>query len=350
MDNQITENTEVVNENLNGPIGEILPEDVREISDEQISAMVEMIHTFQPVLEMMRSIWEQTRTEWSLNDGVMKEFLAYNKNHRTMPDPDKISEKFVNELNESNSDDEEEEEEWDEFNGLDNITSEEVINIVGIDSPIIGVNHDITKQHVKEACADLSNWVNALHEYKEISHALMTVINIKEKQNMDELKEYIENCEEGEEKEKAIAALANYNYYNNCEFLADRTVINDILLNYIIQASTDQKRLEYWLQRANDKSKRLGVSPTMILEANNFEKRFLDVEYHDKDNMLFIYLINQIKYSDPERKDDKASMRARALLMAIDNIVRKSDTPEHEMIVLDNIRAFENAIDHFNKK
>ena len=88
-------------------------------------------------------------------------------------------------------------------------------------------------------------------------------------------------------------------YYNKkyIDFIADP--LSEIEIERLVKNYNDGKKIQYYTNRAIDKLKSIHVSTKFILEISQFEKRFLPEEYHGNSNILLLWFMQKIIFSDP---------------------------------------------------
>lgn len=289
-------------------------------SDESKKNMKTIIKQAREMVAILENQWMMSKDEFKLTDSHMKSLYKYNEEHRTeMPDN----------LNE------EEQQNWDHFNGLNDITEEAVVEIFGEDHPIIGITHQITQGRIKDVVSDFFSWTLALREYNNVNDAYLAFVEEQEENEMNKLRVIIENEQDPEK--KAILQKSLDTYYNRkyLGFLAEPMEENQ--LNAIASAFTDHKKIEYWLNRTQDKLDQLKISTKFILEISQFEKRFLPEKYHRLNNILLLYFMNQVVFSNMGDKKDHGRNRALCMVFALDKVVRAKLPEDQRNTVLNNI-------------
>lgn len=289
-------------------------------SDESKKNMRMIIKQAREMVSILENQWLSSRDEFKLTDSQMKSLYKYNEEHRT---------EMPNNLNE------EEQQNWDHFNGLNDITEEAVIDIFGEDHPIIGITHQITQGRIKDVVSDFFSYTLALREYNNVNDAYLAFVEEQEENEMNKLKIIAEN--EQDPKKKAILQNSLDTYYNRkyLGFLAEPMEENQ--LNAIASAFTDHKKIEYWLSRTQDKLDQLKISTKFILEISQFEKRFLPEKYHRLNNILLLYFMDLVVFSNMGDKKDHGRNRALCMVFALDKVVRDKLPENQRSMVLNHI-------------
>lgn len=293
---------------------------MEEMSMQRISMMLKQAET---MVGTMRSIWEGDMREYGVNDSHMKELHQWNEQHRE-PVPENLTE--------------EEKANWDLFNGLDSITEEEVVRIFGEGHRIIGVDHAQTIDRIKTVNGDFFAWLSCLKEYRQIHDAYLMLMEAEEEKNIEELRIVAENEQDPVKREKLLNDVNSYFKNKYLDFLADPMDKKD--LERLAKAFTDEKKIQYWINRTRDKLKQMKISSKFILEVSQFEKRFLEEKYHKCSNILLMYFMNMIIYCDTYDKKNLNRTKSVCMVFALDNYIRNQWNKEKRERVLNNVRAF----------
>lgn len=291
-----------------------------EFTREQIG---EMIRQSAQMVEVFESNWRESEKTFKLKDEHMKKLYKFNLENR-VERPDYLTS--------------EEEEKWDDFNGLDKLTDEDIIDIFGEDHPIIGVQHDQTIDRIKDVSGDFFNWLNSVKEYNAIQSAYMELIEIEEEKEIDKLKIIADEETDPEKKAKMQSSIDEYYSNKYLDFLRDELPEKDRKM--LIDAYGDNKKCEYWINRSRDKMKQLKINNKFILEISQFEKRFLPEKYHAVSNMLLLYFMKTIVYSNASNPKDPERTRSIAMVLALDGIVRNVYKDERKEKILNNIMVY----------
>jgi hypothetical protein len=254
----------------------------------------------------------------------MKLLYGYNEEH-AQPMPEGLSE--------------EEAAKWDPFNGLDSLTEEKALEIFGEGHPIIGLEHTITMDRVKSVIQDFFSWMTAVREYRQIHDSYMELIELSEEKEIESLKEYRDKVEDPEKKEQIQKAVDLYYNRKYMDFLAEP--LSDKQIGILVKAYSDEKKIGYWIERARVKLNQLKISPKVILEVAQFEKRFLPEEYHGQVNILLLHFINMVVYSDVYNKADSQRNKVVCMVFGLDKIIRNVWPAETRERIINNIITFE---------
>lgn len=273
------------------------------------------------VVQIFESTWMSTKQRFNLSNDNMKELFAYNNNHR-YPKPDPMPEN----------------ETYDEFNGLDNITDEEIEKIFGTEHEIYGVEHGVTVQRIKEACNDLNQWTSTLAEYKDIYKQFMVLGELNEEKEIKKLKVICEKEEDPVKKEALNKSINKYYYFKNLEFMAE--ALDEDKKKRLLSAYSDKDKITYWMKRSEDKLHQMNISAKFILEISQFEKRFMDYKYHKCSNFILLYFMNLVTFCDVKRKNDPDRPKVQAMVFALNGIVMKNISEERVNILIGNIEKF----------
>lgn len=294
------------------------------LTDEQINTIRSMLRTLADDIKIMEDIWNVTKKEFNVTKENIDDLYTYNKEHR-IEMPDDISD--------------EDKEKWDEFNGIDNITEEDVIKIFGENHNVIGIDHDITKSRVKEIITDFNNYKSAHKEYTDVLDAFQELMEAQHELDMQELREAAEKETDPEVKAKLNKVLDEYYDNKVLGFLRTPLLAND--RERLVKAFTDKQKTSYYLKRAKDKLNQLNIPLKIFFELWELEKRILDEKYHKLSNMLLLYFIQTAAYCHPENKDNSETIRVEFMTTALDSLIRSTLKPEIRTQVIDNIRTFE---------
>lgn len=310
MDDISKENEEILNDE--NPLNEL-----------SINEMNKLMKQMREMILMMEETWKVSKSDFKLTDNHMKELYQYNEQHcKQMPD---------------NLTDEEKEN-WDHFNGLDNISEDEVIEIFGEGHPIIGVMHSQTKDRIKTVTEDYFNWLAALREYNLTNVAYMQLVETEESKEMEKLKIIMENETDPEKKESMKNSLDKYYSNKYLDFLAEELSEKDI--DMLVKTYGDKKKIEYWLIRTREKLVQMKINSKIILEISQFEKRFLPEKYHPVSNMILLRFMQFTTYAKAADKNDEDRIKSLSMVIALDNIIRNIFDEESRNRVLNNLMKF----------
>lgn len=294
---------------------------LNDINMRQLNALIKQVGE---VVQVMESNWNASKEEFELTNSHMKMLYKYNEDHRDAM-PEGLSE--------------EEKEEWDKFNGLNKISEEEALEIFGDEHPIIGVTHEITVDRIKEVVTDFFSWLSALREYKQIHEAYMKLIELEEEHRIIELEDMLKKETDPEKISKMQKSLDNYYDLKHLNFLAEKLSDEDI--DIITKAFYDEKKIEYWLKRSQDKLKQLKISSKAILEFSQFEKRFLPEKYHKLSNIILLYFMQTLVYCDTGDKTDYGRSKVISMVLGLDGVIRNTAEPKLKEIIVNNVMKLE---------
>ncbi len=335
-------NNEVLNEtNMDEKLVDSPDQDKELITDPENPLDEKSIHVIESMLKacadtvrVLEQNWNITRKDFNLTDKHMKALYDYNMKHAT-PMPDDLSD--------------EEKDKWDHFNGLNDIPQDKVIEIFGNDHPIHGIQMDQTRDRIKVSIQDFFNWMTALREYKNIYNSYRQLLEVQEETEIKKMKLIAEKETDPEKKAKMEDAIYTYYYNKNLGFLADE--FEEKYINKTVENFYDSKKLNYYIQRAQDKLKQLNISTAFILEISQFEKRYLEEKYHKLSNILLLHFIQKLIFTDLGDKKNIERSRIIMMVMVLDSIIGNRCSEEAKESVLDNIRKFEdNFIDKIDDK
>lgn len=302
---------------------------LNKMSMQEIAAMLKKV---KELVEISQSGWEATRKEFNLNDSHMKALYEFNLNNRD-PLPEAIPG--------DNS-----EKEYDSNNGLLKITEEDVIRIFGENHPVIGITHDVTKDRIKAIMEEFISWMSILREYSNIHNAYMELIEFQEENEINKLKEIAEKETDEEKKKKALEGIEKYYYIKYFDYL--REEVPELTKLHIIKAFHDENKAQYWIEKGRTKLKQLNLPQKFILEISQFEKRFLDEKYHSQNNLLLLYFLSTLNYTQFNSSDDRS--KAVSFVIMMDRFIRNQIKPEMKERILFNIIGLEDQfIDKMNK-
>jgi hypothetical protein len=293
------------------------------LSQNNVQKIGMMLKQLREMVDMLRSAWEASKREYNLTDSQMKLLYNFNEQHKK-PKPENLTE--------------EEEAEWDEFNGLDQLTHEDAVEIFGEDHVIIGVDHEVTMDRIREAVDDFFNWMSAMSEYRAVNDSYIKLIELQEEAQIEQLKVIAANEEDPEKKAAMEASVQEYYNRKYLDFLS--VPLDEVSHARLIKAFNTQQTIEYWLKRAQDKLKQLKVSTMFLSEISQFEKRFLDKKYEKANNMLLLYFMQTVTYCDCYDKNDNGRNKAVCMVMALDAFVRNTLEDTKKERIKNNVAAF----------
>ena len=331
----------------------------------------QLLKTLQNLVGTLESQWNASKKEYNLNNVIMKKLFDYNDSHS--PDIKELAKMFIQEKKNSSDkkvdyedllikmfDNDTEDPnkliidtltpdgftsyaEDHKFDGLDKITPEEVVEIFGEDHNIIAVHpmtHEITIERIKSICNDFYSWMSSVSEYRKVHDAYMELLEEKENDQIDELKKAIEDEEDLEKKNKMQNAIDNYYNKKYLDFLAEP--LSDKEIDRLIAAFTNERKIQYLIDRGIERLKQLEISSKFILEISQFEKRFLAEKYHPQNNMLLLYFLERLIYDiDVYNKKNDNRTKIVCIVYGLDKIIRKSCNEEVYDRIMQNIVKFE---------
>ena len=297
---------------------------INQVSIKQISQLLKQV---EEMVHIMENHWMSSKSEFKITDDHMKKLYQYNETHRTEM-PEGLSE--------------EEQENWDRFNGLDNIPEEVVLDIFGEGHPIIGIEHTISIDRIKDCVNDFFAWMSAMKEYRQIHDAYLQLIELEEQKNIEALKMIAEKEEDPEKKAKMEESIALYYSRKYLDFVSEE--MDDKTKNQLVKTFSDKNKIEYWLKRTRDKLKQINISEKFILEISQFEKRYLSEKYHKASNILLLYFMKLVTYSDMNDPKSEGRNKVLSMVFALDGVIRKTSNEEISSKVLNNIMAMEDQL------
>ena len=294
---------------------------LNETSTQQLGVLMKQVGQ---MMGMFEAQWSSTKQEFKLSDSHMRQLYAYNREHAT-PMPEGLSP--------------EESVKFDVFNGLDGITEEKVLEIFGTEHPIIGVEHTITLDRIKSVTKDFFSWMDAVREYQQIHDAYMELIEAEEDQEIKKYENLIAIEEDPEKKQKMQAALDVYYNRKYLEFIAEP--LDEKKIDVLVKAWTDEKKIQYWLERSRVKLGQMRINAKFILEISQFEKRFLPEEFHGQNNIFLLYFLNLVVYCDVYNKSDADRNKVACIIFGMDKFIRNVWAPEIREKILANMIEFQ---------
>lgn len=288
------------------------------LDEKQIRGLVSQA---KDMVQIMQSAWDDTKSDLKITNDHIKKLYDFNEANCD-PMPDDLSDEDKNK--------------WDHFNGIDKLTEQDALDIFGEGHPIIGITHDITKDRVKSAIEDFFNLESAKREYSNIELAYREALDMQTDYKMKQLAIYAESEQDPEKKQKMLDIIDNFYNIKNLDFIAEPLPEKE--LNALVDAYGDEKKIDYWMNRTRDKLKQMKISPVFIAEISQFEKRFMDEKYHSLSNMFLLYFMRLITFSSVSYNNEERT-KVTAIIMAMDNIIRKGGNKETNEHVMNNIEA-----------
>ena len=174
------------------------------------------------------------------------------------------------------------------------------------------------KEKLKEAKNDLLEIKKAEDELKDIE---MQVRNLKQsfidyvrspefkekkKENIDRLKEALENETDEVKKNKYLEQLKIIENIESSKFLLDRLdKYGKKEINSILNSFFDNKKGEYMMERFKTSCSKFGFKPEIYQYFFNLEENLLPEEYHVFNNLFLFVCMRFIAYADINVKSDK---------------------------------------------
>ena len=301
------------------------PEDP--LSGRSLSNIENMLRNLGSIVSLIQSQWMASANELKLNDSHMRQLAVYN---------DKYKEKLADDATD------EEKDAYDPMNGIDHMTMDEIREVFGEEHPIYGVDESQTMDRLKGACQDFYHWVASMREYQNVHDAYIRLLELEEEKNINELRKAALEEEDEEKKAMKLAAIDKYYHWKYLDFLADE--INPKTKEALINAFSDEKKVEYWLKRTRDKLSQLKISNKFILEIAQFESRFMEDKYHKCSNMLLLYFMRMCIEADCGDKDNEGRTKVVSMVTMMDFLIRNQLAEDKRTRVMNNIIAFEEQI------
>lgn len=291
-----------------------------------------MLDNMKAMMGTLEGMWSTQKSMYNITDEHIKRLTEFNYEHRTK------EEDFVPEEGKV----------YDRYNGIDHLTESDVIDIFGKDSSIISEKHSDTISTIKNLLETFFSWLSSLKEYHIIYNGYMDMIEESENKNMSMLKEKAEACEDEEKKAKMLDIYNEYYSMKYLDFLQNK--ISEKNRGYILKAFTDEKKIQYWLNRGKEKLEEIKFSSRFILEISQFETRFLPEKYHGQNNILLLYFLHSIIYADLKNSKSKDKAKIVAFVIAMDRLIRNCWNDEIRERIINNVIAFEDQfVDEVSK-
>lgn len=286
--------------------------------------MMYLMNNVKDMMGFLEAQWNSSREEFKLTDTQMKLLFQYNSEHgKAMPDD--LSPEDI--------------EKWDKFNGLDSITAEKVLEIFGEDHPIIGVDHTQTIDRLKSVSNDLHAWTSSVKEYREVHDAYMQWIEDEEEREIQKLIKYCNDMEDSDKKKELQKSIDLYYNRKYLHFLAEP--LSEESINRLVKLFSDGTKIKYLIERSREKLSQLKISAKFILEISQFEKRFLSEEYHKHSNILLLYFMNTLVYSNISDPKSKSRGEIICMVYMLDKFIRNTLDDNIRTMILNNVIQFE---------
>lgn len=292
------------------------------LSDKNINTIEKLMKQMKNMLEILYDIWNKTKTTWQLTNTQMMKLHEYNLSHIIIPD---------------NSEDCE----YDQYNGVDNISFDDIKSIFGQNHPITKISNNAERKNVvKECIQDCFNYINILQEYNQTDIAYRKLLELREDQEISKLIAIANNEPDPDKKSLLIKSIDQYNSIKHMDYLKDP--LSDNEKSIFINAFGDKDKINYWIKRSITKLEQLNIDKKFILSISGLEKIHLPERYHLLSNMTLLYFMRSIIFSDTANNNSNKTDRSKiiAMINALDAVIRNSSTLEHKTRVIDNIMAF----------
>ena len=292
------------------------------LSDEDIHDIEILMKQIKNMLEILNDIWNKTKTTWQLTNTQMMKLHEYNLSHINIPD---------------NSEDNE----YDRYNGVDNISLNDIKSIFGQNHPITKISDDKERKSVvKECIQDCFNYINIIQEYNQTDIAYRKLLEIKEDQEITKLITIANNESDPDKKLLLMKSIDQYNSIKYMDYLKDP--LSDDEKNIFVNAFGDKDKINYWIKRSITKLEQLNIDKKFILSINGLEKLHLPERYHLLSNMTLLYFMRSIIFSDTANNNSNKTDKSKiiAMINALDIVIRNSSTLEHRTRIINNIMAF----------
>ena len=272
-------------------------------------------------VQIMRNVWESDMEEYKVTVDHMNQLYQYNVQNRISKEDSVLKEG----------------EEYDILNGLNKIPMDEIKKIFGEDHTIIGVDGSQTIDRIKTVAGDYFNWVSMMKEYTQLHNAYLTLIEFEEDKKMEEMRKLAEKEEDDEKRMKMLRSIDTYYSNKYLDFLGDE--LKERSFKGILSAFSDERKVDYWIKRTRDKLKQLKLSSKFILEISQFEKRYLEEKYHKASNILLLYFMNKIIYSNMYETNSIDRAQCICMVITLDNLICNRLDDERKERVLNNVKA-----------
>lgn len=294
------------------------------LSDENIQTSNAILKKSRETAMIIQNIWEGTRDMYKLTNEIMHNLWMFNKENAT-PRRNDVPD-----------------EEWNEFNGLSKLTQADVERIFGDKHPFaksFTVVPD-TMTLISNSLKEYVDYVKFTSTLQETDRAHRSLLELREERDMLELKAVAENEPDPEKKQAMLDSVNEYMSTKYLDYLQNPLPENDI--KRLVNAFGDEKIIDYWIHRSSNKLAQMKMSPKTILEISNFETIHLPERYYKLSNMLLTYFMMRITFTDvaPNGSNNKAEVsRILAMIIALDNVIRKIGTAEQTERIKKNVMA-----------
>jgi hypothetical protein len=270
----------------------------------------------------LEELYESQKKEYKIDASMINKLKVYNENHFPEGEPPEGTE-------------------WEGFEGLKNITFEEVVEVVGADSPIIdNENPESTIDAITNFFDLHLNLFSIADEYRILCEQYQYALEQAEKAQLAGMIADFDRETDPELKAKKERGIQEYYAAVRLDYLANPIGNEDI--KRILKSFDDERRISYLVDRVCKRLDTLHISRNFIQEINKFESRFLDERYHKQDGALLLYILYYIGYHDVY--DRKVRLRIVTTAMVLDRFIRHVLEKSEEADVMKNILIFEEQI------
>lgn len=279
-----------------------------------ISYLGNMVGTIEQMLTNYRAIYK-------MGDSEFKALYDFNMEHREER-PEDVSE-----------------EKYDRFNGLDKLTEEDVVKIFGKDSPIIEPEHTKTIDNIKKVVDTFISFLTGQQQYNLVYNNYTQLIEDNENDRMNELKEMAEKETNEDTKAKMLKAYNEYYAIKYLDFLKEpmEPKVVEIISGNFVRAD----KIKYWITRGTERLEQMKFSTKFILELSKFETRFLDPKYKEQDNILLMWFLHKLIYSDLNSDSSKDKAALVSFMITMDRLIRNQWKDDIKERIMNNIIELE---------
>jgi len=282
------------------------------------------LHMIRNTIHEMESKWRMVSSELKLTQSIIKKIYDYNMEHAVPLPEEATAEAHVK---------------YDHFNGLDNITYDELKEILGSGHNLLKGNLKDNIELIKNAMGLFINWITSIREYKNAYKEYEDIIDAEQEKNIAILQHILETEPNNPDRENIQKALNSYYDKLYLNFLSEP--LSEEVIDRYINVFNSKEKFSYWEARAADKLKQIGVATLTIVELAQFETKYLEEKYHKLANMLALHVMNLARYA---RNDDSSENNMKRKILIITSTLHKfiegNMEDEQKEKVLANVRAF----------
>ena len=291
-------------------------------SDETITIedMNQLIVSMRDMIGVVEQMWINYKKSYNITDEHLKALAAFNAEH-CEPKVDDSEEKY------------------DYFNGLNKLTSEDIVKIFGEDSIIGSEADEKTIKLIKDIVDSYFSWLSGSKQFQQLNNTYTNLIEENEQAKMDELKKIADAETDPSKKEMMLKAYNEYYSLKYLDFLKEP--INEFRMSIMNQQFINAEKINYLIERTKEKLEEMKFSSMFVLELSNFETRFLDSKYKDQNNILLLWFLNQVVYGDLKDSKKKDRVIVVSFVLAMDRLIRKQWNEEITTRIMNNIIALE---------